>query len=572
MHQNKPVQLARHYYLNNFRVLIDFVYQHYYPILSNTESAFYTAFTALPDNCQQLYCRLLLRRGRFIRRSKIHYPEIVSTASALKQLEQSGFIKPADPAQLPEWIGLFGKSEIPPGLTSRTLQDQIANQTCDQTPAQIDNKDLLGDSPLDLLTRHEPIDQILHQDTYLIYSLLFFGNLHQDLSEFVVTDLGLRRYEPYLTTTAALPFHSREQLLAYWQYYLCSDAFEQAASDGADKLIALYRQLPVDNHNDPVLKRRLENFSNQLARQLERENATDAAIDIYSTNTRPPSRERLARLYEKQGRPEPALDLCNAIIDQPIISEELEFALLFSVKLKKKLGRKTNKVKPHKPPEISLTLAASMQSVERITALHFAKTGSCYYVENSLIVSVFGLAVWDIVFTNIPGMFYHPFQYAPADFYDADFCHRRKKAFDERIEQIRKGQLTTLVNTHFHSKKGIHNPLVNWRAINFTLLTRALNIIPAQDWLGLFEYLLRDIKNHRSGLPDLIYFPDTGGYQLLEVKGPGDQLQKHQRRWMKHFNDCNIQHAVVNVDYHRKPSLSSHRRHTVEKTQQLCLT
>ena len=361
-------------------------------------------------------------------------------------------------------------------------------------------------------------------------------------------------------------------MLAYWQYYLCSDAFEQAASEGADELNVLYQQLPADNYNDPVLTRRLENFSNQIARQLERENATDAAIAIYSTNTRPPARERLARLYEKQGLAEPALEICNAIIEQPAISEELEFGRQFSGKLKKRLGLKPETVKPHKPPELSVALPAAKQSVERITALHFAKTGSCYYVENSLIVSVFGLAVWDIVFANIPGVFYHPFQYAPADFHDADFYKRRQTAFDERMEQIHNGNLTTLVATHSHSKKGIHNPLVNWRAINMPLLARALNIIPAQDWLYLFEYLLRDIKNHRSGLPDLIYFPDTGGYQLLEVKGPGDQLQKHQRRWMKHFSDCDIQHAVVNVDYHRKPTYNRKRQHRTERTPQLCLT
>ena len=63
------------------------------------------------------------------------------------------------------------------------------------------------------------------------------------------------------------------------------------------------------------------------------------------------------------------------------------------------------------------------------------------------------------------------------------------------------------------------------------------------------DSLLRDIPAHRSGLPDLIYFADTGGYELFEVKGPGDQLQKNQRRWMKHFAANNIPHAIVDVDF-----------------------
>ncbi len=539
MRLNKPAPLPQHYYLNNFRVLVDFVYHNYRSILSATEADFYTTFVALPENSQQLYIRLLLRRRQFVRDSKICYPEIHAVESALQSLNNAGFITLASEAHAAEWINLFNRSETPP-----VLQDNPST-------GQYTTKDLFGDSPLDLLTRHESVYQVLHKETYLLYSLLFFGNLHQDLSEFVLTDLGYRYYEPYLTDTSVLPFHCREQLLAYWQYYQCAEAFDECVIEGAQGLLALYRQRPQHTHNDPVLTRRVENFSNKIARQLEREQACDEAISIYRTNQRPPARERLARLLEKQGLLQEALDECNAITSNPATSEELEFAEQFSVKLGKKLGNTQKNSQSYKPPEISLTFPPASLSVERITALHYAKTGACYYVENSLIVSIFGLAMWDVIFQKLPGVFYHPFQYAPADFHDMHFRPRRQHAFDNRIQQIKNGELFSLVLTCFHRKRGTLNPLVNWRALKMPLLNRALNIVPTADWVSLFEYLLRDIKHHRSGLPDLIYFPDRGGYQLLEVKGPGDQLQKHQRRWMKHFSQCNIEHAVVNVDYQR---------------------
>ena len=69
--------------------------------------------------------------------------------------------------------------------------------------------------------------------------------------------------------------------------------------------------------------------------------------------------------------------------------------------------------------------------------------------------------------------------------------------------------------------------------------------------------MLSDVRNYRSGQPDLVYFPDadtetdaeTNKYQLLEVKAPGDKLQKNQLRWMKCFNEHNIPHGVVHVEW-----------------------
>jgi len=58
---------------------------------------------------------------------------------------------------------------------------------------------------------------------------------------------------------------------------------------------------------------------------------------------------------------------------------------------------------------------------------------------------------------------------------------------------------------------------------------------------------LWDLRNNRSGFPDLVLFPDCGSYQLLEVKGPGDRLQDNQKRWIRAFERFGIPYRVVNV-------------------------
>ena len=67
--------------------------------------------------------------------------------------------------------------------------------------------------------------------------------------------------------------------------------------------------------------------------------------------------------------------------------------------------------------------------------------------------------------------------------------------------------------------------------------------------IALFERLLSDLRYHRTGLPDLIHFPHDGGYRLIEVKGPGDRLQKNQQRWMAFFARQDIPHRVAQVSW-----------------------
>lgn len=81
------------------------------------------------------------------------------------------------------------------------------------------------------------------------------------------------------------------------------------------------------------------------------------------------------------------------------------------------------------------------------------------------------------------------------------------------------------------------------------LLKLAITRISLHHWQIIFERLLRDLKENRNGLPDLIYFPDEGGYELVEVKGPGDRLQKNQLRWLHYFAEHHIPCQVAYVQW-----------------------
>jgi len=558
--QQRPLDTASispYYYHDNINELIEFVVENYNPLLDCCESHFYKTYRSLTDSAQQLYCRLLLRKNDYFRKSKITYPEIGNTEAALAELQTFGLCTHAEVANVRNWIALFRREEIQSMLphSAQTFKNAWLTEF---NPEILARTDLLGFTPVDLLQQTDSVYRIELKHAFITFQLLFFGNLHQDISALVLRDLGLTRFETTIQKDFPLPFTSRAQLLAHKHYYECIDKYDEVLKTDVDLLLELHQklwELPVDIiHKDSALKRRLHKWSNRIARQLERLGAIDIAMAIYKTVQLPPARERWARIEAKLGNKHSALTICKTIMDNPQDSAELDFAEQFAQPLARQLKVDIPKIEKYKPPSVALTLPATNLPVEYATALYYAKSGKCFYVENALVTGVFGLAMWDIIFSPVTGAFFHPFQTAPADFHDPEFVLRRKHLFEQRLQEIQAAGLNSIVLGNLHCKTDVNNPLVNWYALDRQIIVLALKRIPLSHWLAFFEYILGDIPAHRSGLPDLVYFSDTGGYTLLEVKGPGDQLQKNQRRWMKHFAEHNIPHAVVAIELtHAEP-------------------
>jgi len=541
--------LADKYYLDNFNYLIDFVQQHYSHLFTKEEHQFFHVYSRLSENAQQLFVRLVLRTHAYLRLSKINYAEL-KIPQALKELGKCGFIN-TDSDCVEHCMHLFTHTEL-----SHALGQPFANNT------EIDlvawkTPDLFGDSPIARLMANETIIEVNFKELVITFRLLFFGNLHQDFSSFVLRDLGYQRYENYTIDRTSLLFKSRKQLEAHLQYYNCAEHFDDACLLGRDALQELSHSLPAKIRTDKTLCRRVDRLNNRIARQLEREQELNAAAHIYANTIHPPARERLARIKEKQGNTDESLILCRQILTSPRDSDELDFASAFGQRLAKKLSAEFPTTVAYKPPETTLKLEKSNLPVEFAVALHLAKNGKCYYLENNLLSGIFGLAFWDIIFANVNGAFFHPFQSHPADFYEPEFSLTRKSLINDRLAEVKRGNLSHYVNTYCYHKRAIRNPLVNWIMCRKHIVDLALKKIPAAHWHAVFCQLLSDVRNYRSGQSDLVYFPDddpeadpeTDKYQLLEVKAPGDKLQKNQLRWMKFFKEHNIPHGVVHVEW-----------------------
>lgn len=545
------IELPTGYYLTNFIELVDYVVQQYNDLLCDSERAFHQQFHSVDESAQMLYVRMLTRKGATFRAGKLQYNEINDTAAAAQALAKAGLITINHQLDIehvlsllskPEWLGLLSKTDIDKAELKKLKGLKRADL----------------DVALLALAQSHPLITFIDEDIYAnadpqsfeTFKLLFFGNLHQDLTEFVLRDLGLFRFENYQIDQSGRLFSGREQVAKHLHYYQQIEDLENILGQDGEAILALHQSLPDATEQDKTLNRRIQRVNLTLARQLERLDLLDDALNIYSVCELPPARERSARILVKQQQIDGALNVCRQIMDAPLGDEEAVFAAEFGFRTAKKHQLSWPALDKYQPPTETITIKQSGLGVEADTALYLSQFGDCFYVENALFCSLFCLHYWEVIFAPVSGAFTNPFQARSHDLYDNAFLLNRQDLFDKaqaRLSDLKQNPEFYL--ERFKDKYGTATPFVHWDALDEALISKALERIPVADWQQIFQRLWSDLRANRSGFPDLILFPQEGGYELVEVKGPGDKLQKNQLRWMQYFHRLGIAHRTVNVQW-----------------------
>ena len=533
------VVLPEDYYLTNFQKLLGFVEKRYADLLNCSETGFLNTFQLLEEDAQKLYVRLASRKGPVFRTDKLNYPEITSIELAVNELVGAGLLQVDPPLDMVALSDLMNRSEL-----LLCFRDQLEPYRRERKQTLVnrlvDSDEACPDLPFTTL-------QPLYMGELRTLLFLFFGNLSQDLTEFVLQDLGLTRFENYPLTSRL--FNSREELeqglslSKLWQEV----AYENKKLD-LDELQALAIRLPPSSDLiHPTLKRRYARLVNAIARDLERQGALREAIAGFQQSYLPPSRERRTRIMAKLNDTAGALALCEEIQASPASSLELAFAHRFSKTLKgEKRRRQTARFN-----ELALDLNDSGHRVEFQVQEYFRNQGwQVFYVENTLINGLAGLWFWDIIFADRDGAFFHPFQSGPADLMTPDFYQNCKDSIHHRLSAMSESHLLDTLLTTYNEKQGISNRLVIWPVLSPELITFAVSLIPVEQLRAMFQRLMFDIAHNRTGFPDLILFdPENNRYQWLEVKGPGDRLQENQKLWLAFFLDNEIPAEVVYVSW-----------------------
>ncbi|MFL1466835.1 VRR-NUC domain-containing protein [Marinobacter sp. HN1S83] len=528
------------YYLRNMDTVVSWVTSHHGDLLTADEQSRLGNFFELSTAARGLLTRMVMRTGELFRVDKLNYPELPgSVADALAELSDSHWLESSPLLGIDDLFRLVTLTELRPVFANLLMELGLP-------------KNLPKTRMREVLTEHFPEPQRLYewlgdevpavvrlQDMPLFdrIRLMFFGNLRQSWTDFVLVELGYQQYEQVTFSTDSRAFHQRADVDCYLRMHQCRQWLDEGVS-----AVEVWPEVPGPLAN-PWLASRRDRLLLELGRQAERQGERELALEVLASSNHREARLKQLRLLERMKRFEEAWNIARRWQTQDLSDAEAQGLARILKRLAPKMGE-APPVVDSPPPirEFTVTVPKPDTGPVELAAQQHLETDEApvFYVENTLINGLFGLLCWNTVFAAIPGAFFHPFHVGPADLMREDFVGRREQAFNRCFAWLRDGSYRQRIRETWQEKQGIANPFVVWPVLSEDLLTMAMDCIPAHHLEQLFERLLQNLREHRSGFPDLIrFYPDTAGpgprYEMIEVKGPGDRLQDHQRRWLAFF-------------------------------------
>ena len=534
------------YYLSNFRTALAWISERSADLLSDDERTFIAQFAELAQPAQALLVRMIMRQGSHFRASKLQYAEIGDIHAAARALIHSGWLSDQALLESAEIASLLRKDEL---LTQLPLADCRAAQKKSALLEQL----LTLDLPAQPFASWCPtLDDRLYSlqvgELCERLRLLFFGNLSQDWSEFVLADLGIYRYEPVAIGPESRGFRCREDVEQY--LYLHGQRLRFEAGEPIDELLGSLCEFASSN---PYLQSRHARLLFRIAQQLEKQDELERALALYQGCGHGEARWRQIRVLERLERHSEAHALAETLRAAPHNDEEFQRLERALTRLRRKLGLPVGQRRQaHGECRMELVLTPPGHgSVELAVREHLhSDQAPVHYVENTLLCSLFGLLCWEAIFAPLPGAFFHPFHSGPVDLHSPEFHPRRQALFDACLARLDDEGYQTDIRQRYRDKYGTQSPFVFWNLLGEELLEQALTCIPAEHLRACFERLLRDLKANRAGMPDLIqFYPAERRYRLIEVKGPGDRLQDNQKRWLAFAAEHGIPVEVCYVSW-----------------------
>ncbi|MFM0339637.1 VRR-NUC domain-containing protein [Paraburkholderia fungorum] len=548
------------YYLLNFERALAWLAERYDDLLDAHEHAFLRDFAALPQSSRALLVRMLMRKGTLFRASRLTYDEIGCPLQAAAPLAALGWVDAEPPLTLDDLFALTTRPELLlvfadtialiPGAKGLRKADLL--ETLRPFHSTGDNDEAAAARTLAAWHRQSQ-DRVLHVAIAPLCErlrLMFFGNLQQDWSEFVLADLGVFQYETVAFAPSSRAFQQRADVDVYLALHACREALEWLPEGTAvSELVAAVAAIETAN---PWLETRRVKLLFRIGQHCERRHDWPAALAVYERSTWPGARHRRIRVLERSESFDDAYALAAQAAAAPESEEEAQRVARMLPRLRRRRGEPVARARGTRPVERStlvLPRPVASQPVEYVARDHLScDEAPVHYVENALINSLFGLLCWEPVFAALPGAFFHPFQRGPADLHAPDFHLRRAAQFAACLAQLDSGAYRETILRHLQTKAGVQSPFVFWGLLSPALVVLALDCLPAAHLKLWFERLLRDIRGNRSGLPDLIRFwPAERRYELIEVKGPGDRLQDNQIRWLGYCAQHGIPVRVLDV-------------------------
>lgn len=560
MLQRPPVILPPHYYLDNFRYVVDFVKRLYGGLLNEAEQEFIDRFAALSVDAQCLFVRFSNRKGLFFRVNKLIYPEITDLPAAVGELLLAGMIErlaPHHAGLAGAALNVFTKPELLKFLPldpdeARPLARQKKEAVVDYA---VNNLDFNAVIPH--LTTRETVIKVGFEVEVMMMKYLFFGNRGADMTEFVIRDLGMVNFERYDESKLTARFQSRKEVEDKLLISLTTETFyelRQAETPAEDIYNWFLNWHETRPDLSEIARPGYQRLLLKMGAFLEKQKLPDAALVIYELAKQVPARERRVRLLFKNGLIDEALALCDEIALTPQNADERYFAADFRAKISGLSEKKRSRKRTTRfllDAETVAIPSAYRHHVEAGVINHYLEAGQrAAFAENYPWRGLFGLVFWDIIYDATGQAIHHPLQRAPSDFYLPDFYLKREAALKHRLHELAMpDHWRQHVTEVFRAKYGMANVLVDWSETLLDLVHQLIALLdPAHLRLILLE-MARNLRENTRGFPDLLVWTDAGNYCFVEVKSPTDHLSAQQLHWMEYFLAIGVPGKVVRVSW-----------------------
>lgn len=495
------------YYWRNANLLIDWVAKRYASLLSAEANAFLAIWRSLSDDEQALLVRMLTRKGDLFRLSQLGYAEIAPIDLASSGLTALLTLDPLLPA--PDLAGFATVAELAQQVKKAKKADMVQAFLA------------LHDEPLQW-SQVFADDTLVKLDCRLVFDefrLLFFGNLRQTLSDFIFAELGVQHWLPIDPEHFCLAFDSRETVAQALRAHNLGEAIENDW---------LSTQWLDDIPQQPAwLSFRYRRRLFQLGHKFERKACYTEALECYQVSKTPDANIRQLRVLERLKHYDEAFQLCQSMLRHPKNEAELDAALKVAKRLNKQ-GYSLPIPQARYEPEVEkMTLPARPDHLEVAVANAYA--GELVFAENGVWQTLFFLTFAEAILAPVQGAFFHPFQRQPMDLYQADFVERRAQAMDFAWQLLASEHWPDIIAERLQSEafSAVRNMAV---PCDHQVAIRLADMAPRAMFEQVFRRMWFDLRQNRAGFPDLIAFEPQ--LCLIEVKGPGDQLQAHQRAWL----------------------------------------
>ena len=539
------------YYLHNAEMVIEWSLNHHSDLLLDDELALLKQLLQLDTAPKALLFRLMMRRGELFRLDALNYKEAEPLSESLTYLYRYLMVE-ADPClSITELTGLCRKAECLELALELLPEIEIKKSL---SKAELFNLLVVHSDPISKPLvewwQECPFNVIRFncRDLFDRIRLMFFGNLYQDWSEFVVTELRYLKYESVDLSSDSRAFRSRTEVDHYLYLADVQNGLKQGESIEVLAEQVLER-LDVAELS-PWLSEKMHKLLFELGHQAEREKNTELALRLYELSGNSQAKLRQLRVMEKVACPGEVLEKSRALLET-VKQPELHLGIN---RVMKRAARKSGLDLPANPsitlPKTKLTLAQQADcSVETMVSHHIDAEGvHSFHVESRLMNTLFALFFWPAIYKPVPGAFFNPFQDKPVDLYRSGFKALREDEINAAFGLLEDDSYRDLILQRFREKQFTACRLIHWPSVSEGLLELSLSLIPPADLRALFEYMFLDLRNHRRGLPDLICFDQRANtYRMIEVKGPGDRLQDHQRLWLEYLYQKGIDVEVCHV-------------------------